>query len=83
MTIDFHLKKLIDADIVEKIKVGRETKYVIKDEFRIWLFLADYQKSLSDKLVDLKLFWQNDFIERRIDAVLNVTWEIFPHPYHA
>lgn len=83
MTIDFHLKKLIDADVVEKIKDGREAKYVIKDEFRIWLFLADYQKSLSDELVDLKLFWHNDFIERRIDAVLNVTWEIFPHPYHA
>lgn len=83
MTIDFHLQKLINADIVEKIKVGRETKYAVKDDFGIWLFLAEYQKSFSDELVDLRLFWHNDFIKRRVDAVLNVAWEIFPHPYHA
>lgn len=82
-TIDFHLKKLFEADIIEKIPVGREIKYKLKDEFRVWLFLAEYEKALTDELIDFKLFWQNNFIGNRVDAVFNVIWEIFPHPYHA
>jgi len=42
VTIDFHLKKLLDADIVEKIKVGKQYKYKIKEEFGIWLFLVGF-----------------------------------------
>jgi predicted transcriptional regulator len=82
-TIDFHLKKLIEADLVEKVKEGRETKYQLKDRFRVWLFLAKYKDALSDNLVDNMVSWSFDVIERKVDAVSNVIWEIFPHPYHA
>lgn len=82
-TIDFHLNKLIDADIIEKFSIGKETKYKLKDIFRVWLFIANYKKALSDDLVDNMADWGIDFIEKRIDAISNVIYEIFPHPYHA
>lgn len=83
VTIDFHLKKLINAEIVEKIQVGRVNKYRIKDEFGIWLFLAKYQKAFSDNLVNLRLSWHDAFIEKRIQAALDAAWDVFPHPYYA
>ena len=82
-TIDFHLNKLIDADIVEKVSVRRKTKYKLKNNFRVWLFIANYKDALSDNLINNMVSWGNDNIERRIDGVSNVVWEIFPHPYHA
>lgn len=48
----------------------------------ILLFLANYRKALSDDLVDNMVDWGIDFVEKRIDAISNVIWEIFPHPYH-
>jgi len=81
-TIDFHLNKLINAGIVEKIRVGREMKYQIKDEFRVWLFFANYKDAFSDELVNFKLEWHNDFIEKRTDAIFDVIWDVFPHPYY-
>ena len=81
-TIDFHLKKFIEADIVEKIQVGKANKYKVKDEFGIWLFLARYQTAFSDDRVNLLLFWQSDFIGKRVDAVIDTAMDIFPHPYH-
>ena len=82
-TIDFHLNKLIDTDIVEKVTDERKTKYKLKDRFRVWLFLANYKDALSDNLVNNMVSWGLDSIDRRVDAVSNVIWEIFPHPYHA
>ena len=34
-TLDFHLQKLLDADIIEKVKIGKEIKYRIKDADKI------------------------------------------------
>ena len=82
-TIDFHLDKLIDAGIVEKIQTGKEIKYKVKDEFEVWQFLCNYNKTLSDNQVNLMVGWGNSFTERHIDSTLEVLWEIFPHPYHA
>ena len=82
-TMDFHLNKLIKADVVEKVKVGRKIKYQIKDEFKVWLFLANYKDAFSDDLVDIRLYWHDDFIRKRIDAVIKVTEDLFPNPYHA
>ena len=82
-TIDFHLNKLINADIIEKIQTGKEIKYKVKDEFEIWQFLCNYNETLSDKKVNLMVGWGNSYIERHIDSTLEVLWDIFPHPYHA
>jgi len=82
-TIDFHLKKLVDANIVEKTQNGREIKYKIKEDLTIVLFLIKYKKTLSDPLVDQWLEWLNRSVEIIKDRPLDVIWEIFPHPYHA
>ena len=80
-TIDFHLNKLLNADIIEKIRVGKEIKYKLKDEEVIWLFLFDNKEALSNELLDTMLLWDavgNYYIKKAIDTF----FEVFPHPYH-
>ena len=81
-TIDFHLRKMLDADLIEKVKVGREKKYRLKDEDMIWAFLIKYQKALSTKSINLYLSWQNEGWIRFLDNILDGVYEILPHPYH-
>jgi len=81
-TLDFHLNKLIDAGIIEKIQNGRKVSFQVIDEFKVWLFLAQYKNALSDELVDLIINWRIDFIKRRMDQVIDVVTEIIPNPYH-
>jgi len=83
-TIDFHLQKLLDAEIIEKVRVGREIKYKLKYAIGTIEFLVTYNAELSDKAVDLWLSWLNFFKKSEyIDEMFNYVFEIFPHPYHA
>ena len=83
-TIDFHLNKLLKAEIVEKIRVGKEIKYKLKDDRLTYWFLVDNNEALSNKLIDKLLSKGNDcqytkyFINRALDTI----YDIFPHPYH-
>lgn len=81
-TIDFHLNKLLDAGLIEKVPVGKEIKYKIKDEVKdedmIWAFLIKYQKALSNELIDRMLDWHWEWIEKRIDAMIEVAFDILP-----
>lgn len=81
-TLDFHLKKLVDMDIVERKRVGKEIKYRIKNEYTIFNYLLTYKKALSNDLVDFTLYWSNWGISKRVDACIEKVYEIFPHPYH-
>jgi predicted transcriptional regulator len=84
-TIEFHLKKLFDKGLIEKITVGKESKYKLKDELAlsIWEFIVENQGSLSDSLVDLMITWSNRWLKKSVEVRCNVVWDIFPHPYHA
>jgi DNA-binding transcriptional ArsR family regulator len=81
-TVNFHLKKLLDIGLVEKVKIGRKMKYKIKDENLIWSLFIKYKDTLSIKSIDLYLVWHNNAIVNIGDRVLNVLWDVFPHPYH-
>jgi DNA-binding transcriptional ArsR family regulator len=51
-TISFHLKKLVEADIVEEIARGKEKAYVVRGPERVAELLATYQESFLDAAVD-------------------------------
>ena len=81
-TIDFHLKKLLDIDLIEKVKVGKETKYKLKDENIIWSFFIRYKNELSDKSINLYMMWRDRGLKISLDNIIEVFFDIFPHPYH-
>jgi len=82
-TVEFHLQKLIEIDLIEKTKEGKEIKYRLKDEDMVWAFLIKYKDALSKKSIDDILNWRDDAYASITDKILNVMWEIFPHPLHA
>ncbi len=51
-TISFHLKKLVEADIVEEISLGKEKAYVVRYPEKIADLLITYRSTFLDKAVD-------------------------------
>lgn len=80
-TVDFHLQKLLDADLIEKIRIGRELKYRIKDTDKIFTFLIIYNYELTDA-VNIWLRWTKIFSQKNIESVEEFVFDILPHPYH-
>jgi len=81
-TVAFHLKKLLAADIIEQVKIGRVTKYKLKDEDIIMEYLLKYKDALSTKSIDVYLDWCEDSFSDNLQKIENVIFEIFPHPYY-
>jgi predicted transcriptional regulator len=82
-SIDFHLNKLLKAGIIEKIRVGKEIKYKLKDRYLIYCFLIENNKALNIEIIDTMLLWDTDgiidfYIDRGIDAFL----EFWPNPIY-
>ncbi len=93
-TVSYHLKKLIDADIVERIKVDNKVKFRLKDEEKLYDIFVQYNKRLLDDLVGALVDWitqirtDNSFYDwvyyiKDTDAVMRGLYLMFPHPYHA
>ena len=82
-TLDFHLNKLIEDNIIERFRVGKKIKYRLKDDEMIWHFLITYQNELSDDdLVDLTLKWFNSFnIPLVTDQTTDALFDVFPQPF--
>ena len=77
------MNKLFNADLIEKIKVGKEMKYKLKDDDATWwTFLIRYKKALSDDMIDHQLNWYNNMLIYFIDRFTDVLYDIFLHPYH-
>ena len=81
-TVAFHLKKLIEADLIKEVKVGRVTKYKLKDEDMIIGFLIKYKETLSKKAVNELLDWKKKEYFGGLNNIEKVLWEVFPHPYY-
>jgi DNA-binding transcriptional ArsR family regulator len=81
-TINFHLKKILDADLIDKIKIGKEIKYKLKNEDMIWAFLIKYKNALSIDSIDLYLTWQDNALKDITESMIKVVFNIFPNPYH-
>jgi len=81
-TITYHLQKLLDADLIKEVKVDRVTKYKLKDEDMIISFLIKHKDELSIESVDLRLKWLRHQYIGGLENILEIGWEIFPHPYY-
>ncbi|XRP96647.1 winged helix-turn-helix transcriptional regulator [Methanocaldococcus sp. 16A] len=51
-TVSWHLNNLINAGIVEKEKIGRESFFKIKNPEKIVNILITYRESFLDKIID-------------------------------
>lgn len=51
-TVSFHLKKLVEAGLIEDEKVGRRKVYRAVEPERIQRIVVKYRKSFADDLVD-------------------------------
>ena len=83
-TISFHLKKLVNVGIVEYSQKGRELTYLVYSDGLVVNLLIRYDKSLLDNNSSMSVL---DFLDKTvsdycIDRVIEVGWDIFPHPYH-
>ena len=81
-TLNFHLQKLIDMDIVETFKFHNEIKYRLKNIEKVTDILISYDKSiLADAFGYFFKYLENppkDWTDRAMKRFYNV----FPHPYH-
>ncbi len=84
-TLEFHLKKLVENNILQPVKIKRKVGYIfVKDEEEILDFLIKYNQALPYKEVDGLVYWANRLIIPNItDPIMDSILEIFPHPYHA
>jgi DNA-binding transcriptional ArsR family regulator len=84
-TLIYHLDKLEELDIVERIPVGKEIKYRLKNPEEVLDFLIEYQHSLFDDTVPflIKLFDTGTKTGRKaVNKMVENIFDIFPHPYH-
>ena len=86
-TINYHLKKLIDVGVVERIREGRKISYRIADEDKIIDLIIRYQESLDDSIVNDVIDWFSSKLfgnrtKLYMDMTMKRIYEVFPHPYH-
>ena len=94
-TLSFHLKKLMDMDIVEKRRLGHSYAYRIKNQKEMYNVLISYESSLSDDILGPFLEYVKYVIpdgippsyrhrrkKKDIDEIIEAIYEIFPNPYH-
>ncbi len=60
-TISFHIKKLIEAGVIEEIAMGKEKAYAVRNE---------------EKVVDLLITYKSTFLDRAVDKFID-TWASF------
>jgi len=93
-TISFHLKKLLALGIIEKRRVGHSYAYRIKNQKEMYHVLITYENSLSEDILSPFLKYVKYVLpdgippsyrrrkKKDIDEIIDVIYEIFPHPYH-
>ena len=59
-TLSFHLSKLLDAEIIITLKVGRKHSYKVTDEEQVAKALIRYKEGFVDEVVD-------DFVQTWMD----------------
>lgn len=112
-TIEFHLKKLINLELIHQVKpingkiyqetfpriiecetIGREKVFMLKNPQQIYDILITHKHSIIEEMVSEHLFEFIKFFQttghpKKViapkkweQAIDDVLWEIFPHPYH-
>jgi len=82
-TIAYYLEKLVEVEILEKVKIRKKTGYKITDSEKIIDFLIRYNKEIDDEFITQLINWSNDYhIPSTIDDIIDNIYDIFPNPYH-
>jgi predicted transcriptional regulator len=86
-TINYHLQKLMDAGIVERIRNGRKISYRLVDLEKIIILLITYEDTFNDFIVqDTINFYKSKKYEKgftkRINYIINGFKEVFPPPFY-
>jgi predicted transcriptional regulator len=80
-TVKFHLKKLINKDIIESVNYGTEVKYRIKDKeyiLKLWFLFYAWKEQIDD---NGNLEYKIDYTT--IDAAEKFYFEFFPISFRA
>lgn len=94
--VTYHLKKLVEADVVVKFKENKLVKYRLKDEKSTDKLLIQHREGLLDELVvtfyDYYLMWSKykwfkliiGFLNDKNNAKMHdeFFYQLFPHPYY-
>jgi predicted transcriptional regulator len=86
-TINYHLQKLIDAGIIERIREGRQIRYRIVDEDKILDLLIRYQDTFDDLLVrdsieSLESKRYQKFFAKSVSGIVDSLKDTFPPPFY-
>lgn len=81
-TLGFHLKKLVEMDIIGHENNGNEIKYLVKNVGDILDLFIVYKKSLLGDANGRYLVHFENLKPDVVDAVIHGAFDIFPHPYY-
>jgi DNA-binding transcriptional ArsR family regulator len=85
-TVNYHLQKLIDAGIVERLRDGRKISYRLVDDIKVLYLLDRYKDTFDDFLVydtligfNSKIF--NKRFNKMVDNIKDSVEDVFPLPF--
>ncbi len=83
-TLSYHLNKLVEQGVIERIEKGNEVIYSLKDMESIIDLIITYNKRLFGKDLKKILKWMQDEtgVSLVVDKVMKNIFDIFPHPYY-
>lgn len=82
-TLDYHLRKLADINVLETINVNGKTGYKLINSEKLWDVFIKYKIYLSCRKIGTLVRWVNNKqVSKRVDPFLDVFYDIFPHPYY-
>lgn len=82
-TISYHLDKLMDVGLVRPIPMGNKIRYRVNCEHEMYEFFIEYSKCLLDEIIPFATNWWEFIIQSdRVDKIIELVYEVLPHPYH-
>ena len=51
-SLSFHVKKLVKAEVIDRVKKGRVSFFRVRDPERVWSNIQAHKQSFLDELVD-------------------------------
>ena len=82
-TVYYHLKKLLNAGILECFKINGEKKYVLcGGNCQLLFVISTCENSFDVETNRVIKKFKKHFDKRGVDDLIDFMYDIFPHPYH-
>ena len=83
-TLSYHLNKLVELGIIDRIQKGNEVMYSLNDIEGIYDLLITYNKRLFGNNFKKVIKWMQDDSGTTliVDKVMKNLFDVFPHPYY-